>query len=102
MRRRNRLKGKKVTQEKQSHFIDLGEGTHEKGPAQQDIEAIPPREESPFQLERENSPPLQEFEFRPRQKPEVDSTQKEAYNYLESLERSVVGPSTTLPLDAQV
>lgn len=49
VRRSSRLKGKmSVTKEKQSHFIDLGEATPEKAPAQLDLESTPPREESPF------------------------------------------------------
>lgn len=106
MRRSSRLKGKKsVTQEKQSHFIDLGEETPEKAPAQPDIESSPPRDESPFLPEREDSlPPPPDFDFEPspRKTPEVDPNQKKLYNYLESLEQSAAGPSTTLPLDAQV
>ena len=49
VRRSGRLKEKlSVTKEKQSHFIDLGEGTPEKTPTQLIIEPSPPREESPF------------------------------------------------------
>jgi len=107
VRRSSRLKGKKsVTQEKQSHFIDLGEGTPEKAPTQPDIESspphvesTPPRDESPFQPEPQ---PDFDFEQSPRKTPEVDPDQQEVYNYLESLEQSVAGPSTTLPLDEQV
>lgn len=32
----------------------------------------------------------------------MDPNQEEVYNYLESLEQSAAGPSTSLPLDAQV
>jgi len=107
VRRSSRLKGKKsVTQEKKSHFIDLGEGTPEKAPTQPDIESspprvesTPPRDESPFRPEPQ---PDFDFEHSPRKTPEVDPNQQEVYKYLESLEQSAVGPSTTLPLDAQV
>ena len=72
VRRSSRLKGKlSVTKGKQSHFVDLG--TPEKTPIQLDVELSPPREESPFQQERESS--LQEFEFRPRQTPDIDHDQ---------------------------
>jgi hypothetical protein len=54
----------------------------------------------PFQQERESS--FQGFEFRPRQTPDIDPDQQEAYNYLETLEQSVAGPSTILPLEQQV
>ena len=96
VRRSSRLIEKKsVTKEKQSHFIDLG--TPEKTPIRLDIELSPPREESPFQQERESS--FQGFEFRPRQTPDIDPVQQEAYDYLETLEQSVAGPSTVLPLE---
>lgn len=66
VRRSSRLKGKKsVTKEKQSYFIDLGEGKPEKAPTQPDIqsspprvESTPPRDESPFQSE-----PQIDFDF---------------------------------------
>jgi len=104
VRRSSRLKGKKsVTKEKQSHFIDLGEGTPEKAPTQFDLESSPPRveptpqrEESPFQPEPQ---PDFDFEHSPRKTPEIDPDQQEVYNYLETLEQSVAGPSTILPLD---
>ena len=88
-----------VTKEKQSHFIDLVERTPEKVPTQLDLESTPPREESPFQPE-----PQTEFDFEhsPRRTPEIDPDQQEVYNYLETLEQSVAGPSTILPLDEQV
>lgn len=104
VRRSSRLKEKmSVTKGKQSHFIDMGEGTPEKAPTQLDlksspphVESTPPREESPFQPE-----PQTEFYFEhsPRRTPEIDPDQQEVYNYLETLEQSVAGPSTILPLD---
>ena len=107
VRRSSRLKGKmRVTKDKQPHFIDLGEGTPEKAATQLDlesspprVESTPPREESPFQPE-----PQTEFEFEqsPRRTPDIDPDQQEVYNYLETLEQSVAGPSTILPLDEQV
>jgi len=100
VRRSSRLKERmSVTKEKQSHFIDLGEGTPEKAPTQLDLESTPPREESPFQPE-----PQTEFDFEhsPRRTPEIDPDQQEVYNYLETLEQSVAGPSTILPLNEQV
>ena len=96
----------RVTKDKQPHFIDLGEGTPEKAATQLDlesspprVESTPPREESPFQPE-----PQTEFEFEqsPRRTPDIDPDQQEVYNYLETLEQSVAGPSTILPLDQQV
>ena len=96
----------RVNKDKQPHFIDLGEGTPEKAATQLDLESSPPRvestpphEESPFQPE-----PQTEFEFEqsPRRTPEINPNQQEVYNYLESLEQSVAGPSTILPLDEQV
>ncbi len=87
-----------VTKGRQSHFVDLG--TLEKTPIQLDIEHSPPREESPFQQERESS--FQEFEFRPRQTPDIDPDQQKAYDYLETLEQSATGPSTIVPHDEQV
>lgn len=77
VRRSTRLKGKKnITQEKQSHFIDLGEETPEKAPAQPSIESSPPRDESPFRPERESSlPPPPDFEPSPRKTPKVDPNQ---------------------------
>jgi len=84
----------------------LGEGTPEKAPTQLDlesspprVESTPPREESPFQPE---PPPEFDFEHSPRRTPENDPDQQEVYNYLETLEQSVAGPSTILPLDEQV
>lgn len=95
VRRSSRLIDKKsVTKEKQSHFIDLG--TPEKTPIRLDMELSPPREESPFQQERESS--FQGFEFRPRQTPDIDPDQQEAYDYLETLEQSAASPSTVLPV----
>jgi len=45
VRRNSRLKGKKnITQEKQSHFIDLGEETPKKALSQPDIASSPPRD----------------------------------------------------------
>lgn len=87
-----------MIKKKQSHFIDLS--TPEKTPIQLAIELSPPREESPVQQERESS--FQGFEFRPRQTPDIDPVQQEAYDYLETLEQSVAGPSTVLPLEQQV
>ena len=75
------------TQEKQSHFINLGEETIEKSPTQPSIQSSPPHDESPFRPERENNPPPPpDFEPSPRKTPEVDPNQQEAYNYPESLE----------------
>src|SRR5699024_7905002 len=99
VRRSSRLKGKmSVTKGKQSHFVDSG--TPEKTPIQLNIEHSPPREESPFQQERENS--FQEFEFRPRQTPDIDPDQQKAYDYLETLEQSATSPSTIVPHNEQV
>ena len=75
-------------------------GTPEKTPIQLAVELSPPREESPDQQERESS--FQGFEFRPRQTPDIDPVQQEAYDYLETLEQFVAGPSTVLPLEQQV
>jgi len=111
LRRSTKLRGKgSRTQIKRPHFIDLGEETPEKSPAgrspprpQPSIETSPPHDESPSRPEIESSPPPpQDFEFSPRKTPEVDPNQQEVYNYMESLEKSAAGPSTTLPLDAQV
>ena len=88
----------------------MGGETPEKTPAgrspphpQPSIEISPPHDESPSRPELESShPPPPDFELSPRKTPEVDPNQQEVYDYLESLEKSVAGPSTTLPLDAQV
>jgi len=91
----------------------LGGETPEKPPAgrspprpQQSIETSPPHGESPSRPEVESSPsPPQDSELSPRKTPEIDPSQQEEYDYLESLEKSAVGPSTILPHmtpDAQV
>jgi len=115
LRRSTRLKGRgSKTQVKRPNFIDLGEETPEKPPAghspprpQPSIEISPPNiDESPSRLELESSPPPpQDFEVSPRRTPEVDPSQQEVYDYLESLEKTSAGLSTTLPHmtpDAQV
>ena len=88
----------------------MGGETPEKTPAgrspprpQPSIETSPPHDESPSQQELESSPPPPpDFKLSPRKTLEVDPNQQEVYDYLESLEKSAAGPSTTLPLDAQV
>jgi len=92
----------------------LGEETPEKPLAshspprpQPSIEISPPHiDESPSRPELESSPPPpHDFEVSPRRTPEVDPSQQEVYDYLESLEKTFAGPSTTLPHmtpDAQV
>ena len=97
-RSRRLIERKSVIKGKQSHFVDLS--TPKKRQIQLDIYSSPPREESPFQQERESS--FQEFEFRPRQTPDIDPVQQEAYDYLETLEQSVAGPSTVFPLEQKV
>lgn len=100
VRRSSRLKERmSVTKEKQSHFIDLGEGTPEKAQTQLDLESTPPREESPFQPEHQTK---FDFEHSPRRTPEIDPDEKKIYNYLETLEQSLAGPSTIFPLNEQV
>ena len=74
---------------------------------QPSIETSPPHiVESPSRPELESSPPPpQDFELSPRKTPEIDPSQQEVYEYLESLEKSATGLSTTLPHmtpDAQV
>ena len=108
-----RGKGSK-TQVKRPHFIDLGGETPEKPPAGRsppcphpNIETSPPHiDESPSRPELESSPPPpQDFELSPRKTPKIDPIQHEVYDYLESLENTAAGPSTTLPHmtpDAQV
>ena len=107
LRRSTRLRGRgSKTQIKRPHFIDLGEDTPEKPPAghspprpQPSIEISPPHiDESPSRPELESSPPPpQDFEVSPKRTPEVDPSQQEVYDYLESLEKTSAGPSTTLP-----
>ena len=92
----------------------MGGETPEKPPAshipprpQPGIETSPPHvDESPSRPELESSPPPpQHFEVSPRKTPEIDLSQQEVYDYLESLEKTTTGPSTTLPhmtQDAQV
>ena len=115
LRRSTRLREKgSKTQVKQPHFIDLGGETPKKLPAgrspprpQPSIETSPPHvDERPSRPELESSPPPpQDFELSPRKTPKIDPSQQEVYDYLESLEKTVAGPSTTLPHmtpDAQV
>lgn len=117
LRRSSRLRGRwRKTQVKGPHFIDFGGETPEKPPTgrspphpQPDIETSPPDVDvSPSRSELEDSPPpQQDFEVIPRKTPEIDPSQQEVYDYLESLEKIAAGPSTssTLPhitQDAQV
>ena len=112
LRRSNMLRGKwRKAQIKGPHFVDLGGETSEKPPAnrspthlQPNIETSPPNVDmSPSRLELEISPPQQDFGVSPRKTPEIDPNQQEVYDYLESLEKTTAGPSTssTLPHTAQ-
>lgn len=97
LRRCTRLRGKgSKTQVKWPHFIDLGGETPEKPPAgrspprpQPSIETSPSHvDESPSRPELESSPPPpQDFQLSPRKTPEIDPSQQEVYDYLESLEK---------------
>jgi len=107
LRRSTKLRGRgSKTQLKRPYFIDLGEETPEKPPSghspprpQPSIETSPPQiDESPSQPELESSPsPPQDFKVSPRRTTEVDPSQQEVYDYLESLEKTSEGLSTTLP-----
>jgi len=82
----------------------LGGETPEKPPIgrspphpQPSIEINPPDVDvSPSRPELEiSSPPQQDFEVSPRKTPKIDPNQQEVYDYLESLEKTVVGPRTS-------
>ena len=117
LRRSSRIRGRwRKTQGKGPHFIDLGGETPEKPLVgrcpphpQPNIETSPPDVDvSLSRPELEDSPPpQQDFQVSPRKTPEIDPSQQEVYDYLESLDKTATSPSTssTLPhitQDAQV
>ncbi len=105
LRRSSRLRGKwRKTQVKGPHFIDLGGETPKKPQVGHspphllpNIEANPSDVDvSPSRPELEDSPPpQQDFEVNPRKTLEIDPSQQEVYDYIESLERTATGPSTS-------
>ena len=95
LRRSYRLKGKlKKVQTKGAHFIDLGGETSEQSPT------IPPShspQHTPiYQLDFEISPSQRDFGDSPR-KPtrEIDPTQQEMYDFIESLEKTTTDQGTS-------
>ena len=113
VRRSSRLQNRKVgaTKGKQSFFIDLS--TPQKGATSPDLEKIPshaeyletspPREESQFEHEPQFEQGSEfQYEHSPKRSLEVDPDQQKVYNYLETLEQAVAGPSTAQPLEQQV
>lgn len=104
LRRSSRLKGKlRKVQTKGPHFIDLGRETLEQPPA------IPPShgphhtpipqpdfEISHSQLDFEISPSQPYFGDNPRKTtPEIDPTQQEMYDYIETLEKTAIDQGTS-------
>ena len=92
----------KKVQTKGAHFIDLGGETLEQSPA------IPPDhspQHSPFsQPDFEISPSQPDFGISPRKAtPEIDPTQQEMYDFIESLEKTAIDQdiSSTQPNTAQ-
>jgi len=109
LRRSSRLKGKlKKVQNKWAHFIDLGGETPEQPPAippgrspQRPPISQPNFEIRPSQLDFEISP---DFGLNPRKAtPEIDPTQQEMYDFIESLEKTSKdqGTSSTQPNTTQ-
>jgi hypothetical protein len=71
-----------------------------RSPHVEQVETSPPREESPFEHEPEFEHELEfEHEPSPKRSPEIDPDQQRVYNYLETLEQVVAGPSTILPVE---
>ena len=112
MRRSSRLQRKVgATKGKKSLIIDLStpekvatSPDFEKSPSHAEyVETSPPREESPFEHEPEYEHGSEfQYEPSPKKSPEVDPDQQKVYNYLETLEQAVAGPSTAQPLEQQV
>lgn len=92
------------SQTKGPHLIDLGGETPEKPPtgrsplySQSNIETSPLDVDiSPSQPKFEISSPQQDFRDNPRKiSAEIDPNQDEMYDYIESLEKRAIGPSTS-------
>ena len=104
LRRSSRLKGKlRKVQTKGPHFIDLGGGTPEqpttiplgRGPHHT---PIPQRdfEISPSQPDLEINPSQPDFGDNPRKNTlEIDPTQQEMYEYIETLEKTATDQGTS-------
>ena len=98
------------------HFIDLGEETSEQSPtdhspsqsvsepgsfnSQSDIEHTPSHSQQDIDVslsepDFEDNSPSRNFGDSPiKRTPEIDPKQQEVYDYIESLEKAAIGPST--------
>lgn len=113
LRRSSKLKGKlRKVQNKGPHFIDLGGETPEQPPAVPPGHSLhrtpipqPSFEISPSQLDFDINPSQPDFEISPSQPdfgdnprnttPEIDPTQQEMYDYIESLEKIATDQGTS-------
>jgi len=110
LRRSPGLKGKlRKVQTKGPHFIDLGGETLEQPPTippgrGPNHTPIPQPDFSPSQPNLEISPSQPDFGDSPRKTtPEIDQTQQEMYDYIETLEKNATyqGTSSTQPNTSQ-